>query len=70
MSELGKVYSNPSMIVLKPWSDDEIILRIRMIEEMIEKVCDGNFDVDFNQMEREIATWKELLTRRQTGARL
>lgn len=54
----------------KPWSNDEIILRIRMIEDNHSRMSVTGDGIMLSQMLREIATWKELLTRRQTGVTL
>lgn len=56
------------ILVTKPWSDDEIILRMRMIERMQNHHM--TTDIQMMQLQRELVTWEELLTRRKTGVRL
>jgi hypothetical protein len=47
----------------KPYTNDEVILRINMIRDALGKLQDGA-DITRNNLEREIATWRELLQRR------
>lgn len=47
-----------------PWSNDEINMRINMLVEMLSKFDDSRDDVTIMQLNREIATWRELVSRR------
>ena len=47
-----------------PWTNDEIGVRISMLEEALNRMSETD-DMNVLQMQREIATWKELLRRRQ-----
>lgn len=59
----------------KAWSNDEIVMRIRMIELararfMFQSGADTHNDLMVIQCNREIATWEELIARRQTGIKV
>lgn len=52
------------------WTNDEITLRIKMVEEVLETARRRYDDNTRIAAQREIATWKELVKRRQQQAPL
>jgi hypothetical protein len=50
----------------KPWSNDEVNLRVNMIRDLLKRL-EQTDDMTRNNLERELATWRELLQRRNTG---
>ena len=56
------------LIENSPWSNDEITLRIKMCEEVLNTARRLTDDTTRIMVQREIATWKELIKRRQQQA--
>ena len=49
----------------KAWTNDEINRRINMLQEMVEKFRDTD-QMNVLNLQREIASWRELIARRMT----
>jgi hypothetical protein len=55
---------------MKAWSNDEVTLRIRMLETMLNRGGFENDEIMRDQILREVATWEELLSRRGSGIKV